>query len=46
MNKINIKGGNNMTYWDEYQNWIRSDIFDEETKKELQEIKDNSEEIK
>ena len=35
-----------MTYWDEYQNWIRSDIFDEETKKELQEIKDNSEEIK
>ena len=34
-----------MNYLEEYKKWCESDEFDEETKKELQEIKDNPEEI-
>ena len=34
-----------MNYLEEYQKWCESDEFDEETKKELLEIKDNPEEI-
>ena len=34
-----------MDYLEEYKKWLESDKFDEETKKELIEIKDNKEEI-
>ena len=34
-----------MNYLEEYQKWLESDVFDEETKKELLQIKDNSQEI-
>ena len=34
-----------MDYFKEYQKWIESPDFDEETKKELLEIKDNEKEI-
>ena len=34
-----------MSYLEEYKKWCESDEFDEETKKELLEIKDNPEEI-
>ena len=34
-----------MGYMNEYKKWLESDEFDEETKKELQEIKDNEKEI-
>ncbi len=34
-----------MNYMEEYQRWCESEEFDEETKKELLEIKDNKEEI-
>ena len=34
-----------MNYLEEFRNWIQSDIFDEETKKELEEIKNDSKEI-
>ena len=34
-----------MNYLDEYKKWINSDIFDDETKKELEEIKDDLNEI-
>ena len=34
-----------MNYLEEYKKWCESDEFDEETKKELQEIKDKPEEI-
>ena len=29
-----------------YQEWLNNPVFDEETKKQLEEIKDNNEEIK
>ena len=35
-----------MDYLEEYQKWIKSDIFDEETKKELESLKNNENEIK
>ena len=41
---IERKGGK-MNYLEEYKKWCESDEFDEETKKELQEIKDSQEEI-
>ena len=41
---IERKGGK-MNYLEEYKKWCESDEFDEETKKELLEIKDNPEEI-
>ena len=34
-----------MSYLDEYKKWIDSDIFDDETKKELKKIKDDNKEI-
>ena len=34
-----------MNYLEEYKKWCEGDIFDEETKKELLEIKDKPEEI-
>ena len=34
-----------MNYLEEYKKWCESDEFDEETKKELLEIKDNEAEI-
>ena len=34
-----------MNYLEEYKKWCESDEFDEETKKELYEIKDNPKEI-
>ena len=34
-----------MSCLDEYKKWVNSDIFDEETKKELEQIKDNYKEI-
>ena len=34
-----------MNYLDEYRKWINEDIFDEKTKIELKEIKDNTKEI-
>ena len=34
-----------MGYLEEYQNWCDNPIFDEETKKELEQIKDNEKEI-
>ena len=34
-----------MNYLDEYKKWCESDEFDEETKKELLQIKDKPEEI-
>ena len=34
-----------MNYLEEYKKWCESDEFDEETKKELLDIKDNPEEI-
>ena len=41
---IKRKGGK-MNYLEEYKKWCESDEFDNETKKELLEIKDNPEEI-
>ena len=35
-----------MNYMEEYKRWCEDPAFDEETKKELLEIKDNEEEIK
>ena len=34
-----------MNYLEEYKKWVNSEIFDEETKKELQNIKDDNKEI-
>ena len=35
-----------MNYLDEYKNWCENDFFDADTKRELDKIKDNEEEIK
>ena len=43
--KLNKRKGGKMNYLEEYKKWCESDEFDEETKKELLEIKDNPEEI-
>lgn len=42
---LKYRKGDRMNYLDEYKKWCKSDEFDEETKKELKEIKDNPEEI-
>ena len=43
--KFNKRKGGKMNYSEEYKKWCESDEFDEETKKELLEIKDKPEEI-
>ena len=42
---INKKGSNYMNYLEEYKKWCESPEFDEQTKKELLEIKDDTKEI-
>ena len=39
---INKKGSNYMNYLEEYKKWCESPEFDEQTKKELLEIKDDT----
>jgi phosphoglucomutase len=39
-------GGKDMEYKDIYKDWLANSYFDEDTKKELQGISDNEEEIK
>ncbi len=45
-NGICYKKGKHMNYLEEYKRWCEDPSFDEETKKELLEIKNNEEEIK
>lgn len=41
----NVLGGKNMNYMERYNTWLNNEYFDEETRKELESIKDNEEEI-
>lgn len=43
--KLNKRKGGKMNYLEEYKKWCESDEFDDETKKELLEIKNKPEEI-
>ena len=43
---MRLKKGDNMEYLKKYNSWLDNDYFDESTRTELANLKDNEEEIK